>query len=125
MKKVFLLFGFLMLFRCSPDSVEAFSETLTVSVIDPPFSQATAFISKGGYNVSFRLVCVTASSDTVIDKLFSEGFNLGESPNQFRKRIGDKMQNEIDAYQERHTVFTSAAFSASAALIEAGLDGGI
>ncbi len=118
MKKRFLMLLFLALPVCA-------SETLTVSVLIPDIEEAVTFISKGGYNVSFRLVCVNAGADTVIDKLFSEGFNLGESPNEFRKRIGGKMQQEIDSYQERHTVFSSTAYNNSPALIEAGLDGGI
>ena len=122
MKNIRILF-LLALFLVLP--VRA-SETLTVTVLVPSsINQAVDFVSKGGYNVSFRLVCVTALSDTVIDKLFSEGFNLGGTPNEFRKRIGQKMQDEIDAYQERHTIFVSAAYNNSPALIEAGLDGGI
>lgn len=101
------------------------AETLTISVLAPDIDQAVTFVSKGGYSISFRLVCVNASADTVIDKLFSEGFNLGDSVNEARTRIGNKMQDEIDAYQEIQTIFSSAAYSNSAAVIQAGLDGGI
>lgn len=118
MKRIFLLMLIMALPVCA-------SETLTVSVLTPDINEAVIFVSKGGYNVSFRLICVNASADTVIDKLFSEGFNLGESANEFRTRIGKKMQAAIDAYQERHTVFSSAAYNNSPALIQAGLNGGI
>lgn len=119
------LFIFLFLFGCSIPPLVIASELLTVTVLAPDISQAVSFVSKGGYNVSFRLVCVNASADTVIDKLFSEGFNLGDSANEFRERIGKKMQDEIDIYQEKHTVFSSSAYNNSSALIEAGLDGGV
>lgn len=102
------------------------SETLTVTVLIPSsIEEGVKQISKGGYIVGFRLVCVTTSSDTVIDRVFTEGFNSGESPARFRLRIGNKMQDAIDEYQARHTIFNSSAYTATPAILAAGLDGGV
>lgn len=119
-KKALFLLIFLM--YCNGNA----SETLTISVSIPDtIEQRVSFVSPGGYTISFRLVAVNAAADTVIDKVFSEGFALGGSVSEVRNRIGRKMQEEIDAYQERHTVFSSAAYTNSPALIEAGLNGGV
>ena len=121
MKKLFIWLFFFGLYGVTLVA----SETLTITVLVPDINQAVTFLSKRNTNTALRLICVTASADTVIDKLFSENFSLGGSINEWRKRIGKKMQNEIDIYQERHTVFSSSAYNNSPALIEAGLDGGV
>ena len=125
MKNLFLLLSCLMLLRCNAEPANALSENLTVIVLEPPINQAVQQVSKNGFVIGFRLVCINAASDTVIDKIFTEGFNSGDPPNEFRKRIGAKMQDEIDAYQARHDIFSSAAFDATPAIIQSGLDGGV
>jgi len=122
MKKLFLLL-FLLCGLMFSQAIA--SEGLTVIVIELPIDQAITELSEGGYVFSWRLVAINAVPDTVIDKTYSEGFNEGGTPNEFRKRIGARMQFDIDSYQRRHTLFTSAAFIATAAILEAGLDGGI
>lgn len=126
MRKVFLLFG-LLLVGCAakPNDVSAFSEALTITVLKPGIDQAVTQVSLNGFVVGFRLVCINASADTVIDKMFTEGFNLGNSVNKFRLRIGKKMQDEINSYQARHTIFDSAVFNATPAVLQAALDGGV
>ena len=104
MRNLFLLFGLMLFTACSPKTDPAkigiASEVLTVTVLKPPLNQAINQTSEGGFIIGFRLVCINAATDTVIDKVITEGFNLGDSPNEFRKRIGAKMQVEIDAYQK-------------------------
>lgn len=104
-------------------SVACASENLTVIVVKPSIDETIQEVSKNGFIVGFRLVCVNAAADTVIDKIFTEGFNLGDSPNEFRRRIGKKMQKEIDRYQRKHTLFNAVGLNASAALIRSGLNG--
>ena len=119
MKKLFIC---LFVFGCSIPLIA--SETLTITVLAPDISQAVKQGNTNSFTVGFRLVCVTAGADTVIDRIFTEKFHSGQSPNQFRQRIGNKMQKAIDAYQAEHTLFNSAAFTATPAILESGLDGG-
>ena len=100
------------------------SEPLTITVLAPAIRQAVKQGNPISFTIRFRLVCVTAGADTVIDRIFTERFHSGQSPNQFRLRIGGKMQVAIDAYQAEHTLFNSAAFTATPAILEDGLDGG-
>ena len=120
MKKLFICL--LFVFGCSIPLIA--SEPLTITVLAHDISQAVKQGNPNSFTIGFRLVCVTAAADTVIDRVFTERFHSGESPGQFRKRIGDKMQIAIDAYQAEHTIFNSAAFTATPAILEAGLDGG-
>ena len=119
MKKLFVC---LFVFGCYI-SLTA-SEPLTITVLAPDISQAVKQGNPNSFTIGFRLVCVNAGTDTVIDRVFTERFHSGESAGQFRQRIGGKMQVAIDAYQAEHTLFNSAAFTATPAILEDGLDGG-
>lgn len=127
MKKIFLMFVLLLLLiGCNgePADVNAFSEALTITVGLPTIDEGVSQVSPGGFILSYPMNAVTASGDTVINQFFSEGFNTGNSVNEARSRIIQKMQAAIDEYQARHSIYNSAAFQNSPAIIQAALDGG-
>ena len=113
MKKLLIC---LFVFGCSIQLGIA-SENLTITVLAPDISQAVKQGNPNSFTIGFRLVCVTAGADTVIDRVFTERLHSRESPGQFRQRIGDKMQVAIDAYQAAHTIFNSVAFTASPGIL--------
>lgn len=130
MKKVFLVFGFFLVGcdvepgRDNSGALFALSETLTITVGMPTIDEGVRQTSPGGFILSFPMFAVTALGDTVINQFFSEGFNDGNSVTEARSRIVEKMQTAIDEYQARHTLYNSAAFQNTPAVIQAALNGG-
>jgi len=113
-----------MLSGCNGESdpVNAMSETLTWIVIIPEYDEAVRQVSPGGFLVSFRLLGVTASADTIVNKVFTRGFNIGDSPADFRLQIGKKMQLAKEEHEARDAIFNSAAYNATPAILQANLN---